>query len=49
MSNTLVLREVAERHYDYLNKMVNDLASKCTGGEEATLVFPAGKVTIKLL
>ena len=49
MSNTLVLREVAERHYDYLNKMVNDLASKCTGGEETTLVFPAGKITIKLL
>jgi hypothetical protein len=49
MNNTLLLKEIAERHYDYLNKMVNDLASKCIGGEEATLVFTAGKVTIKLL
>lgn len=49
MSSTLVLKEIAQRHYDYLNKMVNELASKCTGGEETTLVFPAGKVTIKLL
>ena len=48
MNNSLVLREIAERHYDYLNNMINDLANKCIGGEETTIVFPAGKITIKL-
>ena len=42
------LKDLALKYYDVLEPIVNDLATKCTGGEEASLVFPAGKITIKL-
>ena len=42
------LKDLALKYYDDLEPIVNDLALKCTGGEEASLVFPCGKVTIKL-
>ena len=32
--NKLVLREIADKYYNQLNDMLNDLAYKCTGGEE---------------
>lgn len=43
-----VLKDLALKHYDTLEPIVNDLASKCIGGEEAKLSFPNGTVTIKL-
>ena len=43
-----LLKEMVEKYYNQLDGMVNDLAVKCTGGEEATLSFPLGKITIKL-
>lgn len=43
-----VLKDLALKYYDELEPIVNNLASKCTGGEEASLVFPAGKIIIKL-
>lgn len=46
--NTLVLKEAALKYYDQLEKMVNELAEKSSGGEEARLVFNSGSVTIKL-
>ena len=46
--NTFVLKDLALKYYDQLEAIVNDLAEKSTGGEEASLVFGNGKVTIKL-
>ena len=46
--NKLPLKEVAVKYHKQLEAMVNDLAKKSTGGEEASFVFPMGKVTIKL-
>ena len=46
--SSYVLKDLALKYYDELEPIVNDLASKCTGGEEASLVFPAGKIIIKL-
>ena len=46
--NKLVLEEVANRYYKDLESMVNNLATKCTGGEETKIAFPNGTVTIKL-
>jgi hypothetical protein len=46
--NKLVLREIADKYYNQLNDMLNDLAYKCTGGEEMTMAFPSGKIIIKL-
>jgi hypothetical protein len=43
-----VLKDLALKYYDQLEAIVNDLAEKSTGGEEASLVFGNGKVTIKL-
>ena len=43
-----VLKELALKYYDTLEPIVNDLASKCTGGEECRLSFPSGTITIKL-
>ena len=43
-----VLSELVKKYYDPLDEMVKDLALKCVGGEEVTLTFPLGKVTIKL-
>ena len=43
-----VLKEMVYKYQDPLEKMVKYLAYKCTGGEETTLTFPLGKVTIKL-
>lgn len=42
------LKDLAFKYYDILEPIINDLAQKCTGGEEVSLVFPCGKVTIKL-
>ena len=42
------LKDLALKYYDQLEAIVNDLAEKTTGGEEASLVFGNGKVTIKL-
>lgn len=47
-NNSFVLKELALKYYDTLEPIVNDLASKCTGGEETKLSFPNGTVTIKL-
>lgn len=44
----LILKEFIGKYYDTLNEMVNECARKCIGGEEVTLNFTAGKVTIKL-
>ena len=43
-----VLKDLALKYYDELEPIVTDLASKCTGGEEASLVFPMGKIITKL-
>ena len=43
-----VLKELALKYYDTLEPIVNDLASKCTGGEECTLSFSSGTIIIKL-
>jgi hypothetical protein len=37
-----------DKYYSELNSIVDDLAKKCTGGEEVSIVFPSGRVTIKL-
>ena len=42
------LKDLALKYYDDLEAIVNDLATKCAGGEETSLVFPSGKITIKL-
>ena len=44
----MALKEVAVKYHKQLEAMVDDLAQKSTGGEEASFVFPMGKVTIKL-
>ena len=43
-----ILKDLALKYYDTLEPIVNDLASKCTGGEECRLSFPSGTITIKL-
>ena len=48
VKSNYVLKELALKYYDQLEAIVNDLAEKSTGGEEASLVFGNGKVTIKL-
>ena len=52
MSNTIgsgfVLKDLALKYYATLEPIVNDLASKCIGGEECTLSFPLGRITIQL-
>ncbi len=42
------LKDLALKYYDTLEPIVNDLASKCTGGEECTLSFSSGTIIIKL-
>jgi len=42
------LKDLALKYYDTLEPIVNDLASKCTGGEECKLSFDSGIVIIKL-
>jgi hypothetical protein len=44
----MLLKDLVEKYYTELNGIVNDLAQKSTGGEEASVVFPNGRVTIKL-
>ena len=46
--SSYVLKDLAIKHYDTLESVVNDLASKCSGGEECRLSFPSGTITIKL-
>ena len=43
-----VLKDLALKYYDTLEPIINDLASKCTGGEECKLSFSNGTITIKL-
>ena len=43
-----VLKDFALKYYDTFESIVNDLASKCTGGEECRLSFSNGTITIKL-
>ena len=43
-----VLKDLALKYYDTLEPIVNDLASKCTGGEECKLSFDSGTITIRL-
>ena len=47
-NNSFVLKDLALKYYDDLEAIVNDLASKCTGGEECKLSFDSGTITIKL-
>ena len=47
-NNSFVLKDLALKYYDTLEPIINDLASKCTGGEECTLSFSSGTMTIKL-
>ena len=42
------LKDLALKYYDVLEPIVNDLASKCTGGEECRLSFSNGIIIIKL-
>lgn len=46
--SSYVLKDLALKYYDTLEPIINDLASKCTGGEECKLSFGSGIVTIKL-
>lgn len=46
--NTININELVSKYYDDLEAMVNYLAEKCLGGEEVSINFAAGKVTIKL-
>ena len=48
MLNNYHVKDVVNKYYDVLEEMINDLASVCMGGEQATITFPAGKVTIEL-
>ena len=48
VKNNYVLKDLALKYYDTLEPIVNDLASKCIGGEECRLSFPSGTITIKL-
>ena len=47
-NNSFVLKDLALKYYDTLEPIVNDLASKCTGGDECRLSFSNGIITIKL-
>lgn len=47
-NNSFVLKDLALKYYDDLEAIVNDLASKCTGGEECRMAFSSGIVIIKL-
>jgi hypothetical protein len=44
----MLLKDLVDKYYSELNSIVDDLAKKCTGGEEVSVVFPSGRVTIKL-
>ena len=48
VGSSYVLKDLALKHYDTLESVVNDLALKCTGGEECKLSFSNGTVIIKL-
>lgn len=43
-----VLKDLALKYYDTLEHIIDDLAHKCTGGEECKLSFNNGTITIKL-
>ena len=47
MSDQL-LRNAVGTHYNALYEILLDLAKRSSGGEEATITFPVGKITIKL-
>ena len=46
--SSYVLKDLALKYYDTLEPIVNDLASKCIGGEECKLSFSSGTITIKI-
>jgi hypothetical protein len=48
IGSSYVLKDLALKYYDTLEPIVNDLASKCSGGEECKLSFSNGAVIIKL-
>lgn len=48
MTNNLLFKNLIRKYYDTLDAMLNDLASQTVGGEEVSVVFNAGKITIKL-
>lgn len=48
VGNNLKLSEIAFKYYDTFDRALADLAEKCPGGEETTLHFPDGSITIKL-
>ena len=47
-NNSFVLKDLALKYYDTLEPIIDDLASKCTGGEECRLAFSNGTITIKI-
>ena len=48
VGSSYVLKDLALKYYDDLESIVNDLASKCSGGEECKLSSGSGTITIKL-
>lgn len=42
------LKELSLKYYDTFESIMDDLAQKCAGGEEYSLNFSGGKITIKL-
>lgn len=48
ISSSFDLKDLALKYYDTLEPIVNDLASKCTGGEKVRLSFNSGTVIIEL-
>ena len=43
-----LLREAAGNYYDTFSEILYGLSRRSSGGEEATLQFPVGTITIKL-
>ena len=42
------LKDLINKYYDPMEQMMLDLSSKCIGGEQITINFPSGSITIKL-
>ena len=42
------MEQAVMKYYDVLKEMLGYLAKECVGGQDTTLVFSDGKVTIKL-
>jgi hypothetical protein len=48
MNPPQLLQNAVGKYYDVFNEILLDLAKESIGGEEASITFPAGKITIKL-